>query len=124
MQSDALISRVCRLPQEVRRRGDVSMVGLLRECGYLRSPRPITEECLVQYFRANPDAIDAWLVESMDQRCRPAWYLQSDTPGHWTVGYLNQSGQTESEVSYDDAAQACAAFVNRWLVQLEGIANG
>jgi hypothetical protein len=124
MQSDALLSRVCCLPQEFRRRGDISMVGLLGESGYLRSPRTITEERLAEYFRSNPDAIHAWLLESMDQRCSPAWYLQSDAAGTWTVGYLNRGGQREAEVSYEDAAQACAAFVARWLVQLENIVNG
>ena len=126
MDNDELLSRVCQLPEEFRRRGDMSMVDLIRECGYLRSSNTITEQRLEGYFQANPDAIEGWLLESMDQRCSPAWYFQqpSETTGQWIVGYLNRNGQTDGEVSYNDAARASAFFVKRWLVQLEDIANG
>jgi hypothetical protein len=122
MQSDELLFRVCLLPQEFRRRGDVSMIDLVRDSGYLRSPNAVTEGDLERYFRGNPDAIDAWLLESMDQRCAPAWYLvePSDHAGQWTVGYLTTSGQRTREALYGDGTKACASFVKHWLGSIGG----
>lgn len=122
MQSDDLLSRVCLLPQEFRRRGDVSMIDLVRDSGYLRSPSAVTEEHLERYFRANPDAIDSWSLHSMDQRCAPAWYLvePSDNAGQWAVGYLTANGQRTREAFYSDGAKACASFVKQWLDLIGG----
>jgi hypothetical protein len=120
--SDELLARVCRLPQEFRRRGDMSMSTLVRESGCFRSPDVVTQEHLEQYFRANPDAIDAWLMESADQRCVPAWYLvePSDRVPHWTVGHLTVDGQRTREAFFRDGAEACASFVHNWLSALAG----
>ena len=45
------------------------MIDLVRDSGYLRSPSAVTEEDLERYFRAK-DAIDAWLLQSMDPAVR------------------------------------------------------
>jgi YD repeat-containing protein len=125
MDSEALLSRICRLPQEFRHRGDVSMANLLRESGYADAPRMITEELLERYFRANADAIDAWLLLSMDQRSSSGWYLlePSQEAGQWTVSY-HENGRRSRETSYDDDAKACAVFAKQWLESIKGIANG
>ena len=125
MQSDEVLSRVCRLPQEFRQRGDASMLTLVRASGYLRSPNAVTEESLERFFRENPDAVDSWVLESMDQRCAPAWYfLEPSGDAHaWTVGYLTAESQRTRETSYGDGAKACAFFVKRWLELFERIAN-
>jgi hypothetical protein len=125
MLSDEVLSRICRLPQEFRHRGDVSMVTLVRDSGYLRSPDAVTEESLERFFSENPDTIDPWLLESMDQRCAPAWYFiePSGDSREWTVGYLTAQGQRTRETFYSDGAKACAFFVRRWLDFIERVAN-
>lgn len=101
------------------------MVNLLRESGYVDAPRMITEELLERYFRANADAIDAWLLLSMDQRSSSGWYLlePSQEAPQWTVGY-HENGRRSRETSYDADAKACAVFAKHWLESIRGFANG
>src|SRR5688572_6325992 len=112
MDTDVVLSRICQLPHEFRRRGDVSMLDLVRDSGYLNNRDVISEPHLEQYFRMHRDAIDAWVLESMDNRGTPAWYLvaPSNVEDRWTVGYVGENGPADRELLFSDGAKACASF--------------
>src|SRR3954465_8781711 len=85
------IEAICRMPAEFRRRGDVSMMDLLKESGYLENRSHVTEVLLQLYLNDHPEVIEAWLIESQDQRTSEGWYLLDPTAAEagrgWIVGF-------------------------------------
>lgn len=78
------------MPEDFTRRGDVSMITLLKEFGHLNSPGQLTEEVLRQYIEAHPEVINSWTGLSEDQRASESWYVlrpeRAESRGSWIVG--------------------------------------
>ena len=106
------------MPKDFRDRGNISMVGLLEESGYLESSDKITEEALEDYFKENNELIEDWLLESMDTRSSPAWYFKSPTDhtraDNWTVGFYPDG----DIYKFNEGYKACAFYVKRFLEKL------
>ena len=107
---------VCQMPRDFQEKGDVSMITLFKESGYLRIAESITEQLLKEYFEQHPDLIDTWLRNSEDTRSSPSWYLRKPTGPNerWVVGFF-PDGTTHRFV---EGAQACAFYVKRYLETL------
>ena len=92
------------------------MVTLLKESGYLRVAKNITEQLLEVYFEKHQDIIDAWVRNSEDTRGSPDWYLSKPTgpDKQWIVGFF-PDGPTHR---FTQGAQACAFYVKRYLETL------
>jgi hypothetical protein len=106
------------MPIAFRERGDVSLVALLRESGYLWRRATISEVALEEHLRAHSDLVDEWLRFSEDQRCSPAWYLVGPGRGAelrdgWRVGVFTGSKPRPAERVFQDGFTACAFFVKR-----------
>jgi hypothetical protein len=114
----ATLEAICRMPEDFTRRGDVSMVTLLKESRHLNSPDQLTEEVLRQYMRAHPEIIDSWTGLSEDQRASKCWYVLrpewAELGGSWIVGF-HPGGPRES---YSNGVDACAAFIKRYVEDL------
>ncbi len=112
------IEAICRMPEDFRRRGDVSMIKLLEESGYLNAAAQMTEDTLRRYVAAHPDTIDSWAGFSEDERASEGWYLlrpqYPEARGSWVVGF-HPSGPRKS---YSSGAEACAAYIKRYVDDL------
>ena len=110
------VKAVCQMPRDFQERGDVSMIALLKESGYLRIAESISEQLLKEYFEQHPDLINAWLSNSEDTRSSPNWYLRKPTGPNeqWVVSFF-PDGTTHRFVQ---GAQACAFYVKRYLETL------
>ena len=117
------IEAICRMPAESRRRGDVSMIDLLKESGYLQADWKLTEVLLQAYLRDHPEAIEAWLTESQDQRGSGSWYLLDPAAAgaerSWVVGFYPNGPKRK----YSDGAEACAAFIKQYVERLSTYAS-
>jgi hypothetical protein len=120
----SVISAIGRMPTEFRSRGDVSMMQLLSDSGYLASQSAITIELLINHFVEHPEAVDAWLRLSWDNRGWPSWYLQDpqseNSRGMWVVGFH----PGEHREYFERGADACAVFVKNKLNQMSGYTVG
>ena len=112
-----MVEAICRMPEEFTRRGDVSMIALLKQSGHLDAG-PLTEEVLRQYIEAHPEVIDSWTGHSEDSRASEGWYVLRpewvESGGSWIVGY-HPSGPRKS---YRSGVDACAAFIKRYVGHL------
>lgn len=99
------------------------MFALLKESGYLEESAELTEEVLRGYLEAHPQAIEPWVIESLDQRSSECWYLldpkNPEAGGVWVVGFYPGGPRK----SYPSGAQACAAFIKRYVERLSGYAK-
>jgi hypothetical protein len=116
--SSATIEAICRMPEDFTRRGDVSMVALLEESGYLSNRSALTEAVLRQYIEAHPEVVDSWTGFSEDQRASESWYVLrpewADARGSWIVGFHPGGPRT----SHSNGVEACAAFIKRYVDDL------
>jgi hypothetical protein len=123
MELSLVLSAIGRMPTEFRSRGDVSMVQLVVESGYLLNQSLITVDLLSQYFVDHPEAVDAWLRNSLDNRGWPSWYLQdpssATSQGKWVVGFH----PGEHREYFERGSDACGVFVKKWLIRISERAN-
>jgi hypothetical protein len=123
MADARIIEAICRMPAEYERRGNVSMIELLRESGYLKADWELTEVLLQTYLSEHPEAIEAWLAESRDQRVSEGWYLQDPEAtgirGRWLVGYYPNGPR----MNYSDGVRACAAFIKQYVARMRTYAS-
>ena len=123
-QTSDVVEAVCRMAQEHKQQGHLSMVAILEKSGYSKHSAEITEAALEQYLRQHPELVDTWLLHSMDNRASPAWYFKSasgdsnqqearqllEDPGQvWIVG--RQPGGQARE--FRDGYRACAVYVKK-----------
>ena len=99
------------------------MLQLFRESGYLKDPSAVTVSALQVHFRVHTEDLDAWVLESLDNRGSPSWYLLepylADAGGKWVVGYQPGNRRDLFEHGYE----ACALYVKRSLEQMRGFDN-
>ena len=123
MQLSSVVTSIGRMPLEFKSRGNVSMMQLLAESGYLATQSLITVELLSAYFAEHPESINAWLLQSLDNRGSPSWYLQdpsaANAQGKWVVGFY----PGERREYFERGEDACAVFVRNRLIQLSEYAN-
>jgi len=121
MDSSA-IDALCRMAQNYKSRGDVSMSELAREVGSLTDGASIPQDEVEAYLRRHPELVVSWLIYSQDKRCSPTSYLAEpgaglDGPEGWRVGYYRAKNRPTERVFTDEFA-ACAFFIARELDQL------
>ncbi len=128
-----VVAAVCRMAEERKRQGHLSMVAILEKSGYLRRPEEMTEAVLEGYLRGHPDLVDSWLLHSMDSR-GSGWYFKSASgypqgeearrllqdPDHvWIVG--RQPGRSAREIK--DGFRACAVYVKKRAERLRALSR-
>jgi hypothetical protein len=110
---EEIARRVCDIPSEFHRRGDVSVVALVEQSGYDDSNAPSLRQAIEQQLCARPAVIEDWLCYSADKRTSRGWYFQDDPV--LVVAYFESGVGTSRERRFTDRAQACAEFIMREL---------
>ena len=114
MERDETVSALCRLAQDFAREGDVSMVALLHRSAYSEAD-PISQDSIEDYLRSHPELVESWVMESLNTRSTPAWYLREAVGGSdWKVG-LYPDGM---EYHFSDKFKACAFYVRQFVREL------
>lgn len=121
---DETVRALCQMPAAFHERGNISMIDLLAESGYLDDWRGITEAMIEHHLRVFPQLVDDWLLHSCDQRCG-GWYFVEpgrglDSKEGWRVGYYPNSGPRPPETVFDDQYSACAFYIKREAEVLRG----
>src|ERR1043165_6939665 len=104
--TEEIARRVCEIPSEVHRRGDVSVAALVEESGFDHTDTSALRQAIEQQLRARPVLIEDWLGYSADKRSSRGWYFQ-DHPGP-AVAYFESGVGTSREQRFTDRAPACS----------------
>ena len=107
-----VVVKVCSIPADFHRRGDVSVVYLLEESGYDTVRDAITVPILRQHLQAQPSLIDDWAGYSEGKRCSSGWYFDDDR--HSTGHFSSKAGRSHQQV-FPDRTEACAEFIKHEL---------
>jgi hypothetical protein len=105
---EAITARICCVPAESLRRGDVSIVTLLTKSGYQAVDQIFGVAYIQEYVRIYPELIDDWSTYSGDKRTSGSYFHDGDPP---SVGYCDASGRRSQEQIFSDRSEACAQFI-------------
>jgi len=106
-----IVSRVCGIPDDYNKRGDISTGKLLADSGYAAFRDEIGVVEILQHLEAHPQLIDSWAGYSSDkQRFKTGWFF--DDRRHLIWRY-SSDGERACEQTFDGRAQACAEFIKR-----------
>jgi hypothetical protein len=113
---------LCRIALQFKMRGNISMIALLMESGYLENYPQITEKHLTEYFHDHQELIEPWLIESVDNRSGKGWYIEEQEGGFirsksWIVGYYPGNDKRK----FKNEADACGFFVKNWAEELRHV---
>jgi hypothetical protein len=81
-----LVTRICRLPVAFNSCGDVSVIQLLDESGYLASPTSLTVDAVSTVLSRSPELTDAWLSYAEDKRMSSGWYVTQREAESFEIG--------------------------------------
>lgn len=109
--------QVSRLPVTYET-SDKSTAGLLRDVAHPDALRELSEAHIAQVLTAEPELMDLWFKRGTDQRMSGGWGVEG-TDGDYRV----QSFAGSECLNFHDRAQACAAFIVRYVSYISTIAS-
>jgi hypothetical protein len=68
-------ARLVCVPRRFKERGDVSMIDLLSEAGFLTSDTELSETGILAALHGDPSCVDDWLTLSVDNRSE-GWFVR------------------------------------------------
>ncbi|NQU40346.1 MAG: hypothetical protein HQ523_10375 [Lentisphaerae bacterium] len=117
-----LLLDIIHLPRSLNSTEGESIHSLLLATGYARVAGEITMEMLRDAVALHHECVSEWLQYSEDKRSMPGWYFKRAGSTSLTVGYFSDEREMiERRCSYDDQAEACAAFIKREIDSVLGL---
>lgn len=80
----------------------------------------ISKQLIRSALSAHHDFISEWIQYSEDKRANPGWFIKPITNKRFEVNCLTQSSKVSHTEEYDDALDACAAFIKH---EIDSIVN-
>lgn len=109
-KTELMIKKICNLPLDFEKSRNKSIVGLIKESGYLEYKDKIVLGAIKAYLSLNRCLVDNWLIYSSDKRTSSGWYFCADK-GVYIVGYYSKFGGNDNIIKYSDSIEACANFI-------------
>lgn len=93
---------------------------MLKETGYFELHNEVSVGDVRNALASDPVCIQEWIQYIDDQRCSSSWYFALNDENLYEVGFYdsNSDPARTSQVMYDNAMDACAAFIKH---QIESI---
>lgn len=104
-----VIAKICSMPKDFHSHTDKNIIQLFNETGYLKEPKIVSKEALIEYLENNPELIKEWEKYSGDKHYSSSWYFLNNDP-EWIVGYASVPSQEQKRV-YQSRFEACAEFI-------------
>ena len=121
MNQNDMLAQIVSLPQTFHSLGNVSVFALLEATGYFRLHNQISEENIRAALRRCPEYVKEWMQYAEDQRTSSGWYVTLNDEGCYETGYIADVRNRTNRVQYDNAIDACAAFIKH---EIESIRTG
>jgi hypothetical protein len=114
MATNDILHDIISLPRRFNESGDKSLYAFLEECEYAGVRDQITIDEIRDSLLKNPNCVADWIQYSADKKTVGGWYFKVRRTGEFIVGCMADGNKLEdSQQSYDDAMEACAAFVKQ-----------
>lgn len=99
---------------------DMSIFDLLKETGYFELHNEVSVRDIRDALARDPACVQEWMQYIDDQRCSSSWYFILNDENLYEVGFYdsNTDPARSNQVVYDNATDACAAFIKH---QIESI---
>ena len=107
-----VVTKICAIPSDFHRRGDVSVVRLLQDSAYEAVRDAIGVPVIRQHLETHPHLIDAWADYSNDKRCSSGWYF--DDSRYSTGHFSSAAGRTREQI-FSERSEGCAEFIKHEL---------
>ena len=103
-----IITRICAIPDDYNRRGDISLGKLLADSGYEAFRDEIDGTKICQHLESHPHLIKSWAGYSSDKTQKTGWYF--DDSEHM-IGRYSSDARRSRERKFSKCSQACAEFI-------------
>jgi hypothetical protein len=116
---DNVIENILYMPSKFHSLGDISMLELFRESGYIQAHTFITTENIKSALVNHQECVRDWIISSGDKRVSSGWFILDQDNGKYIVGYFSRTERFELP-EFDNVEDACAEYIKR---ELESFRN-
>jgi hypothetical protein len=106
-------TEIVTLAQTFHSLGNVSMFGLLEATDCFALHDQISEEDIRAALLRYPECVQEWMRYAEDKRTSSGWYVTLNDEGCYETGYIADARARTNRVQYDNAIDACAAFIKQ-----------
>jgi hypothetical protein len=108
-----IVAQIVRLPQTFHSLGNISIFSLLEATGYFKLHDQISEQDFHAALIRCAECVKEWMQYAEDKRTANGWYVTVNDEGCYETGYIADDGTRTNRLQYDNAIDACAAFIKR-----------
>ena len=106
-----IAAQIVLLPRTFHILGDVSPFSLLERTGYFELHDQISETDIRAAIALCPECVQDWMQYAEDKRTPSGWYVTQNDEGCYETGYITDIRTRTNRVQYENAMDACAAFI-------------
>jgi hypothetical protein len=121
MNKADIATEIVTLPRRFHGLGNVSIFSLLEATGYFGLHHQISEHDIREALLRCPECIQEWMQYAEDKRTPSGWYLTQNDEGCYETGYIADARTRTNRVQYENATDACAAFIKH---EIESMRSG
>ena len=111
MKQNDMLAQIVTLPQKFHSLGNVSIFALLEATGYFELHNQVSEEDIRAALLRCPECVEEWMQYAEDKRNSSGWYVTLNDEGCYETGFVADARTRTNRVQYDNAIDACAAFI-------------
>jgi hypothetical protein len=120
MNTNTMLAQIVTLPRKFHSQGTVSMFSLLQGTGYFGLHDQISEDDIREALLRCPECVQEWMQYAEDKRTSSGWYVTLNDEGCYETGYIVDARTRTNRVQYENAIDACAAFVKNEIESIRG----
>ena len=121
MDKADIATEIVTLPQRFHSLGNISIFSLLEATGYFGLHDQIFEDDIRAALLRCPECVQEWMQYAEDKRTSSGWYVTQNDEGCYETGYIADARVRTNRVQYENATDACAAFIKH---EIESIRSG
>ena len=111
MENEEIAAQIVAIPQKFHSLGNVSVFSLLEATGYFGLHDQISEGDIRTALLPCPECVQEWMQYAEDKRTSSGWYVTHNDEGCYETGYIADARTRTNRVQYENAIDACAAFI-------------
>jgi hypothetical protein len=85
----------------------------LKASGYFELHDQVLEADVRAALLRCPECVEEWMQSAEDKRTSSGWYVTPNDEGYYETGYVADVWTRTNRVQYDNAIDACAAFIKQ-----------
>jgi hypothetical protein len=98
---------------------DKSSLALLKETKYFELHNEVSVRDIRAALLRDPECVQEWMQYCSDKRTSSGWYIRLNDEELYEIGYFDiKSDYDTNRVQYENAIDACAAFIKREIASI------